>query len=158
MKTYVITVSKNFLKGHPKEGQPTRFREKILNGEKIHTLRGNYKYWSNIIDQVNKGKAVLSVREWTGKPYNSKQQEIKQFTKLGKEKIFRDKFGLFHMPQNKEGKKVVLNFFHSPFNIAENDGLSVEDFHNWFETEAKKKKDKGDQELIIIHFTNLRYE
>ena len=33
MKTYVITLSKNFMKGHPKAGEPTYFFEKFLKGQ-----------------------------------------------------------------------------------------------------------------------------
>lgn len=31
MKTYVITLSKQFMKGHPKAGESTHFKEQLLN-------------------------------------------------------------------------------------------------------------------------------
>ncbi len=60
-KTYIITLSRTFLKGHPRAGQATYFADKFLLGQnlatdkcvlcraergelwrKIHTIRGNY--------------------------------------------------------------------------------------------------------------------
>lgn len=76
MKTFVITVAKNFLANHPKKGTPTNFEQKILSGEKTHTIRGNFAYWNGIVQQVKQGKALISVRQWSGRPYNSKQNEI----------------------------------------------------------------------------------
>lgn len=52
LKTYVITLSKNFMKGHPKAGQPTNFREKFLKKEKIHTIRANYPLWKKRLDEI----------------------------------------------------------------------------------------------------------
>ena len=80
MKTYVITISKNFMKGHPKAGRPTMFKEKFLNKEKIHTIRGNYPLWEKRIKEVQEGKAILSIREWIGVPYKEKQVVIKDLT------------------------------------------------------------------------------
>lgn len=53
----------------------------ITNGEcweKLHTIRSNYKLWSKRIAEVEQGKAILSLRYWEGKPYNSKQVEFCQ--------------------------------------------------------------------------------
>ena len=93
LKTYVLLVSKNFMKGHPREGQPTHFREKILEGEKIHTCRANEEYWASICAEVNQNKAVLSLRQWTGKPYASKQEEFMQFDSLGFQPLDIDECG-----------------------------------------------------------------
>ena len=103
MKTYVITVSRNFPVKHPRAGQPTYFVDQIestiyctdkCGGEcnicscrhfielkKIHTIRANYDLWKKRIDEVNAGNAVLSIRYWSGNPYRSKQVEICRLTK-----------------------------------------------------------------------------
>jgi len=151
LKTYVITVSVKF----PKKGivvpKPTGFKKKILSGEKKHTVRLNYKFWKKRIDQINKGNAILSVRQWTGLPYRSKQVEIKRFKQgeVGYEGIVvyedaidvaintgKDEYYLFL--SDKQIKK-----------LAKNDGLTLQQFQDWFK--------HGASDGIIIHFSRLRY-
>ena len=60
MKTYAITLSKHFLTTHKRAGEDTDFKEKFLNGEKIHTIRANYPLWEKRIKEVQEGNAVLS--------------------------------------------------------------------------------------------------
>lgn len=108
IKTYVLTVSRNFPATHPRKGEKTEFVLKIQNGlgitckncrevsrfdgdccgylpgqkgEKLHTIRANYDFWKKRIDEVNEGKAILSLRYWTGKPYCSKQEEFARLDK-----------------------------------------------------------------------------
>jgi hypothetical protein len=138
MKTYVITLSKYFMKGHPKEGQETHFKEKFLAGEKIHTIRGNLPLWQKRFEQIDKGEACLSIRQWEGKPYASKQVELKRLTA-------EDGIGL---------QEYTYHGAFDPVNIpalADNDGLDIMSWLLWFKTCAL-----GDK-LAIIHFTTLRY-
>lgn len=148
MKTYVITLSKNFMKGHPKAGQPTNFKEKFLNGEKIHTIRGNYTLWKKRIKEVQEGKATLSIREWSGKPYNSKQEVIKNLTVadgVGVQMLTFEN-GKF------EAQFIDGNYCYAILDTpAKYDGLSFDDFRDWF-----KKYDLSEQ-MVIIHFTPFRY-
>jgi len=63
-----IMCAKTYPAYHPKAGQPTGFRESILSGRKVHTLRqsaGNRKTGDTV-----------SLREWEGRPYASKQVEF----------------------------------------------------------------------------------
>jgi len=148
MKTYVLIVSRYFLQYHPKAGTETMFPEKILCGEKLHTLRGNYKYWSKIIAKVNAGEAVLSVRYWSGKPYQTPQVEITQFTQLGCQQ--------FTLHSN--GNLAVDNKLHTlekTTEIAKNDSLALQDFYDWFK--LKKLPPNTQINGIIIHFTKLKY-
>ena len=65
-----IMCAKTYPAYHPKAGQPTGFRESILAGRKIHTLRqsaGNRKTGDTV-----------SLREWEGRPYASRQVEFAQ--------------------------------------------------------------------------------
>lgn len=114
LKTYQLGISKVFLKGHPKAGTPTWFREKILcaimehdaffffsheyleahettekkiPAPKYHTCRANYAYWKKIVDNINAGIGVLSLRQWEGKPYNSAKPEFLNLTKVGIQRL-----------------------------------------------------------------------
>lgn len=151
MKKYVLTVSEYFPKTHSKSGAETGFPAAIQNifnpdtkATKIHTIRGSYDLWEKRIAKINKGEAILSVRIWTGKPYNSKQKEIASFDKVGIEKLefIKDIYSGCYLIKN----KIFIE------HIAANDGLSVDDFREWF-----KKADFA-KPMAIIHFTNFRYE
>lgn len=142
------------MKGHPKQGTPTNFKEKILAGEKIHTIRSGI-HWQKVVVMVNLGEAILSLREWSGAPYASKQVEIKQFDKLGWQPIRVDHLGkditsflvLNTNPVLRSvGKFLNLDQIQT---LAKNDGLSTEDFLAWF----KKDMEAGG----ILHFTDYRY-
>ena len=141
--TYVLTISEYFPKTNPKAGLPTGFINAISSHKKIHTIRGNYDLWAKRAEKINKGEAILSVRCWTGKPYASKQREVFVFEKIGIEKLQLDILGWF------------INDIDSDYTIkdfAKNDGLSEEDFKEWF-----KGKDLLNPK-VIIHFTEFRYQ
>lgn len=152
MKTYVITVSEFFPKTHNKAGLPTGFISSISNQSKKHTIRGNYELWEKRFNEIEKGNACLSVRYWTGKPYNSKQKEVFNLTKtdgIGIQKLKSwDIENDFAFCVSKKGN--VLPFYISE--LSKNDGLNRIDFDNWF-----KKYDLSNP-MAIIHFTNFRYE
>jgi len=150
-KTYVSTLAKNFMAGHPRVGEPTYFGPLFLTGLKKHTIRGNYAYWANIIDEVNADRAVLSVRQWSGKPYCSKQIELRCLTNLSG-------IGYQSFVWDTNGTEIYtdghLNL--GPLvSIAARDGLGAKDFTDWFR--PKKKKDPTLFSGIIIHFTDFRY-
>ena len=158
MKTYVLTLSKKFPKNCKRHGKPTYFGGAVLKGlnepinlnnwtKKIHTIRANYPFWVERISRIQEGKARLSIRQWTGKPYRSKQVEIASLTA-------DDGVGIQKLSFSRE----MLSFeiddkgFAIPESLlAENDGLSLEDWIDWF---------KGydlDKPMAIIHFTKFRY-
>ena len=146
MKTFVLTVSKEFQKTHSKAGKSTGFVENISflftqRNTKIHTIRSNYDFWLNRVNQINDGKAILSIRYWSGKPYNSKQVEIIRLKKVGIQKL-EDPTNFVFAPI--DGK--IINWQ----DVAKNDGLSFEDFCEWFKVRKKSP-------MAIIHFTNYRY-
>lgn len=166
MKTYVITLSQVFPKGHKRSGEPTKFRAAFQSGQtcskckkrnpamctgecfsglKIHTIRANYPLWLKRITEVQQGKAVLSVRQWTGKPYRSPQEEIAMLTSengLGVQEL--KMIDLFR-PTTINGNRVELP------DLAANDGLSFNDWYDWFKSYDLK------QPMAIIHFTKFRY-
>lgn len=153
-KTYVITVSEYFQKDHPMAGDPTGFVDKILSifkpsvpSEKIHTLRDNYEYWEMVVNEVNSDRAVLSLRTWTGKPYNSPQKEFLSLERCGIQKITiaeSDPNATIHGSNN----RIPVH------EIAKGDGLDFYDFMFWFFPEKGKIFKKT---VACIHFTDFRY-
>ena len=166
MKTFVLTVSKTFPKKHKRSGEETNFIDKIRfalggwnlskgeNGKKIHTIRSNFELWSKRIEQIQKGEAILSIRYWSGKPYNSKQIEICQLDKdsgVGIQGVTFDicDWSIAHIYTKGEIDTKLL--FPSYVKLSKNDGLSVEDFKEWFKNYDLSKM------MAIIHFTGIRY-
>jgi hypothetical protein len=147
MKKYVLTVSHSFPKTHKRAGEPTNFPIAIKKSEKLHTIRGNYELWEKRFKQIEAGEACLSVRLWEGKPYNSKQFEICRLDKshgIGVQKIEIGES--LHFASTIDGKK-----FGKTWEISKNDGLSLDDFEEWFKDYDLTKP------MAIIHFTNFRY-
>lgn len=166
MKTYVITLSQKFPAKHPRKGEPTNFNAQLLNavwrahnmsvgfpqfGMKLHTIRANYELWSKRFKQIDAGKAILSVRYWTGKPYCSKQMEVCKLTKedgIGIQKLaFVPCCGII-------GATAIIDDCDtnlSKITLAQNDGLTHDDWLDWFKSYDLSKP------LAIIHFTPFRY-
>ena len=159
MKTYVITLSQVFPSTHARAGEPTFFRDKLhaaITGNeeywrKVHTIRANYELWKKRFEKIEKGEACLSVRYWTGKPYCSKQVEIARLTKedgIGLQSLVCNGYAWFY--DTEDGTKFFTEV-KGLENIAYNDGLSFEDWKEWFKNYDVSKK------LAIIHFTKFRY-
>ena len=175
MKTYVIALSRVFPAKHPRKGEQTKFDVKLLNavwrahnmsigypqvGMKLHTIRTNYALWSKRFEQIEDGKACLSIRCWTGKPYHSKQMEICKLTKDDEIGIQRLQFiplnndlGNFITSIDFRCKRMpeALNLAHE---LASNDGLTFADWKEWIFLSSKYDFNKP---LAIIHFTKFRY-
>lgn len=140
MKKYVLIVSERFPATHKRAGEKTNFIQQIKDGVKKHTIRGNYDLWKKRIDEIQAGKAYLSIRIWTGKPYNSKQKEILQLTEVGIQKL--ESFHFFYGIDGIDSEVTTEN-------LAVNDGLPTKDFEDWFK--------KAKYPMAIIHFTDFRY-
>lgn len=152
MKTYVITLSQVFPVTHKRAGERTGFKEKFFNGldkerddGKLHTIRANYGLWRKRFNEIEEGKACLSVRQWSGKPYRSKQVELTRLTRedsIGIQEVML-KNGDAYFPF--EGRHYTIS------SIAKNDGLSFADWLEWFKSYDLSKP------LAVIHFTHFRY-
>lgn len=155
IKTYVLTVSQRFPSTHKRKGEYTEFISKICCAKdidlpfpaydpKLHTIRLNYPLWEKRIKEVKAGNAILSLRYWSGKPYRSKQVEFTVLDKdsgIGIQKL-EDPSNFVFAPIN--GKTINWE------TIAKNDGLSFDDFCDWFKVRSKEP-------MAIIHFTEFRY-
>lgn len=145
MKTYVLTLSKVFPATHPCKGEPTGFRE-AFRKTKLHTIRANYPLWAKRIAEVQRGEAVLSVRQWSGRPYMSKQETIATLT--ADDGVGIQKLTFF------SGRIIyptVGKYQPSVKEMAHNDGLHATDWVYWFKNYDLSKP------LAIIHFTKFRY-
>ncbi len=177
MKTYVLLVSRTFPKGHKMEGEQTFFVEKILNELtggycymfckskndcklcsfekysneiKRHTCRKNYELWAKRIKEVQEGKAILSLRYWSDKPYRSKQIEFAVLDKdsgVGVQKLIWTEDNSMNLrPRIYDSCEII-----GEDDLAKNDGLSLKDFQDWFKNYDLSK------EMCIIQFTEFRY-
>lgn len=160
IKTYNIMLSRVFPTTHPKAGQETDFKPKVmaaLNGmpcyrKKLHTIRANYELWKKRFEEVERGYAVINLRQWIGRPYRSKTVLIKTLTSkdgIGIQKLTFREYPNYHTPI-----PIIddCSFFPSCTVLAQNDGLCLADWFDWF-----KDYDKT-QPMAIIHFTDFRYE
>lgn len=144
LKTHVIIVSEQFPSTHKRKGEETFFVNKIKNELKKHTIRKNYQLWKKRVDEVNKGRAVISIRTWSGKPYNSPQVEKFQLTKENNVGVQKIQFTKSNIYIDERRSAVSLE------ELANNDGLSLEDFQDWFKKYPKEP-------MAIIHFIGFRY-
>ena len=125
--------------------------ECVTGFRKIHTIRGNYQIWEKRFQKINKGKAVISVCVWEGKPYG-KNSTIKEIRQLSKEDgIGLQKLRLKYYNDNTIETQIIGS--HAPYlkDLANNDGLMLEDWRAWF------RKKVLNEPFAIIHFTNFRY-
>lgn len=160
----VRTFNRYFPKGHPKEGQPTFFVEKIWknyhdkhNGDVRDLLWYNEQY-DNLfgveaiknVHQYNAKKHTIrqgkhfkdgdffSPRIWTGKPYASKQIEIMPITEIIRVYDFKIEVDkdyicvlIDNYPFYEENANMVTQVEALEM-LAQNDGLSLQDFKDWF--------------------------
>lgn len=153
-KKIVITLSRVFPTTHSRKGQPTGFKEKLASGCKLHTIRGNFDQWNAIAEKMQRGGYCLSIRQWSGRPYNSPQVEIAHLDQpIGIQRI-----ELHYHSENDtitaciDGREWIDA---DCYEIAKNDGLNTTDFKEWF----FGRHPKGDKVFhgVIIHFTDFRY-
>ena len=150
MITYNLILSQVFPSWHLRHGAPTRFVEQ-LRVTKLHTIRANATLWQKRFEKILLGEAELSVRVWTGKPYRSKTMEV---VRLGKDsgigfQLLTFETGLYGL--RSLHRPVIDGTLVRPELLAANDGLSLEDWQNWFQSYDVS------QSMGVIHFTSFRY-
>lgn len=160
-KVYVIMVSRTYPATHPRKGQETNFPAAIISEDKRHTCRGNYALWYKKSLEVQAGRAVISLRYWSGKPYASKQVEFCVLYWIHVQKVH-----VYQIPnlicENGGVPVALINSNHTlifiedsiiplkrPELFAAHDGLSMADFNAWFK--------KPVEDAAILHFTQFSY-
>lgn len=167
MKKCVLMISKTFPASHYKAGQPTCFADKIKRAHlgirdvsrklifdqmyKYHTIRANCDYWEECFRYIDAGDAYLSIREWAGIPYRSKQIELMRLTKndgIGLQKLTFEKDFFI---TDRLCRPFIDGLRQDVSLLANNDGLHLSDWLFWFE------KYDLDKPMAVIQFTNFRY-
>jgi hypothetical protein len=150
-----IIFSTQFPKIHPRVGEPTDFVAKIwrsyfdffeINDILCHLipkkepdilfefLPSDIQFFENLFPKgqtIRKGQRwvkgdFFNAKIWAGKPYKSKQVSILESLRILKVYHFeRDMLGIFFL----EGKALETDIVEV---IAKNDGLSLQDFMDWF--------------------------
>jgi hypothetical protein len=162
----VITLSRQFPSYHPKAGQETHFVEnawrslfhKVILGignpiglevEYQSFLSENHirpKHHTVRLGRRWKDGDMASLRVWSEKPYNSPQIKICQDVKLRVVDIVLDfKNGLIYRPMSDGSKKAI-----SALELSINDGLTFQDFQDWFQVEKNQKKGIAVEAQILI--------
>ena len=146
---------------------------------KLHTIRQNHTNWKRKIDDVVAGNAILLLFSWSGIPYRSKQINLFVFAKNTYKIVnfLRQKFnsqkdsellivlkdeveiGVQKLEIENPSKVLAPAIFAEEKDIglqnykkiAENDGLTYEDWCEWF------RNSDYSEPLAIIHFTKFRY-
>src|SRR5689334_11729026 len=125
----VIMVSQKFPHYHPRKGEPTFFVPKILQA----TEAIGFSPWPPKVHTIRKGERwrpgeTASIRVWEDLPYRSKQLEIAVVEIQSIWQIRIEGFVIWidgkDFSKHRDDYMVKL--------LAENDGLSLEDFWDWF--------------------------
>jgi len=138
----VIILSKTFPAYHPRKGEHTNFLVNAMqgysakkhntdtpDGSKIHTIRNGNRW--------KKGD-FASLRTWTDKPYCSKQEfVIEEDVELVEVYNISIGYEWSWIKLNKPFEKYNTYYSEKDINqlveqLAKNDGLSVQDFKDWF--------------------------
>ena len=143
-KQVVLMIAKNFLAYHKRAGQSTEFEAKIKAKDKLHTIRPNYEKWKEKIEEVKSGKAELVLKQWEGRPYHSTPNKLFIFDA-------KDDVDVSKLTKTADGFFVNDKIKVEPEILAKNDGLSLQDFEDWFKVFPTEP-------MAILHFNSFRYE
>lgn len=148
-KKVIVTLCRVFPKGHRKAGEATDFEAKVKDGRKIHTIRYNGNdVWAKRYKDIKEGRKYLSLRQWTGRPYNSEQREIAKVEKIWMQKVTMTYSSEDSLPQVWiDGKPQDIE------TVSKNDGMTVEEFVEWFFGNSKENIFEG----VVIQFTDFKY-
>jgi hypothetical protein len=160
----VITFSRVFPAYHPKAGEPTYFMEKIWRGLPIpccfpnvdgsvldilefdkepdmvkhHTIRAGHRW---------KVGDWFSPRVWSGKPYHSKQIQFAPDIQI--KKVFDFKIVLVEDGMLRSYEMQINGKLRSTgMEVFTNDGLTYNDFCDWFKMDSAKKDIHFDGQII----------
>ena len=143
-KQVVLMIAKNFLAYHKRAGQATDFEIKIKEKDKNHTIRPNYEKWKEKIEEVKSGKAELVLKQWEGRPNHSTPNKLFIFDE-------KDDVEVSKLTKTADGFFVNDAIKVEPEILAKNDGLSLQDFEDWFKVFPTEP-------MALIHFNSFRYE
>jgi hypothetical protein len=148
IKTHVIFIGRKFPSFHPRKGEETYFLSMIIRDEKTLTIRDDYNKWSKRINEVNEGKAVISLRYWLDRPFHSTPQEVMRIT---------DKNGAGCHKFQLVGSQIWVDDLpmldHVAINqLLQKDGLNYKDFMAYHTAGKAPETPKA-----LIYFNNFRF-
>jgi hypothetical protein len=166
----VITFSRVFPSYHPRAGEQTGFIHKIWKSigrphsnfvyPELHTQWINYDGVAESIAPKHhtiraghrwKAGDYFSPRVWSGKPYNSKQIQFAPDIKIKKVwdfQIIRERDGILTWYSMTLNGKIFHSQFHTAAEIWTNDGLTYNEFCDWFKMDSAKKDLHFDGQVI----------
>lgn len=170
----VITLARKFLQGHPKAGQPTFFVSSLWNSiypiaiprnVPIQEFRDDYTIWELGSGECRKHHTIrfgrrwktgdkASLRVWSGNPYRSPQIAIASDVTLRVVDVWVDYHPVTRCIQRASDGKVICQLIEIDDRLqtlAANDGLSPQDFLDWFQVGKKK----GVHEAQILIWGNV---
>lgn len=59
-KKVIVLMSRVFPLNSSRAGEKTGFKESIVEGRKIHTIRDNFAVWAKKLDEIKKGGACVT--------------------------------------------------------------------------------------------------
>lgn len=158
----VIIISRTFPATHPRRYEPTFFVEKIWKALQTHGYKEPWNFFNelpglssviNIHDYaaskekyhtIRAGRRwklgdMASLRVWSGLPYRSKQIAIVPDLMIQKAIDIEIHFNPFQVVIPTPGKTNQWGMLSNGL-VAENDGLSYDDFQNWFDPWKTNRK------------------
>lgn len=126
-------------KTHFESGKATNFPDKIIAGEKIHTIRKSGRWKAGMEMQMATG-----VRTKNYSQFNTNYNNLRFVTGTQKLSIL---WGTKMIPYVKVDGRMLED--GEIMMLAKNDGLTLLEFLEWFNTD--------DTDLEIIHWTDFRY-
>lgn len=179
----VITVSQKFPSSHPKAGQLTHFVEKIwcslggvqdeyrgpwenyqdfkksilwssrMYGDKHHTVRLGRRWKTGDMASIRVWGNDINPKSNRSGPYHSKQIIIAPDVEVTVTNIVIECTGNYFQPMK---PTIIQNMFKliSSGELAQNDGLSLDDFKDWFNPKGKKQTIEAQ---IICWNKNINY-
>ena len=144
-KCYVLMLQSHFHAKHPRKGSRTLFEQLVQRGVKIHTFRDNFQELLRQSHGNNAGTGYMSLRVWEGKPYHSKQREVKRLYRIGVQDA---------EAQVTDGSLCLVidgKNHQAPWCVASSDGMCMGDLQEWLCPDGKPWSG------CLVHFTDMRY-
>lgn len=155
-KRIVFGMSRTYPNQCSNSGVPTDFVSKLKDGQKKHDIKGNYYLWEHNAELIAKGGYYLSVRQWTGRPYHSPQEEVMRI-----EHPIRVQPLLLEYTAEDDSLTALLPIegkYISPRTLALNNGLNSEqELREWFFSRQIAKHEDGLFTGSIVYFGDFQY-
>lgn len=142
MKTNRIQFISEFPYYHQLNGSPTCYKESILTGKKLHTIRGNKSIYQEIKAEIDKGNNTVQLWQHDNMPDGSGVDTFKTITNC------------HYTSLNKRNEKWYVGEYWLPIKeltLAINEGLTLIDFKGFWPLDDYEN-------LTLFYLTEFDYE